>query len=353
MKSEKSKVRGGRVSKLPDKDPYDIDAAVVDKKRKDVDSGNSTQNWLKLSDLMGDKKSRKLKLRILPRKGKGKFWKEFGYHYDLVDPETGNKTSRPCPKIAHGGECPICDALEKCRRSGQEEGTAIWKMRRCRAKSIVQCYVDGNSDTIYMFGFTDNQFRDILDLVQDPDLGNMSHPIKGYDVIVNLKKTPGKKYVDLTSITEGPSSKVSREVLDAMQDLDELLTCDVVGSALSKFIYPDVREFLNLEDTDDAEEAWDDDEGEDDAVPFESNGQEGGDGSLPKCYGAWEPQMACSRCAKEQPCLAYRDERIRDGRPALRVAWRHPVVKRSVRTSQRRKVPTSIEAEISDMLGRL
>ncbi len=359
-KAMKKLKREAVAAKAPKKDPYALDDAIVSKKRKDVDTGaGSNQNWLKLSELMGDKKSKKVRIRILPRKGKGKFWKEVGYHYDLLDPESGNKVSRPCPRIISGRECPICDALEQCRKSGQEEGVAIWKQYRCRPKTTVQCVVNGGFDEPYLLGFTDNQFRDILDMIQDPDLGNMAHPIKGYDVVLNLKKVVGKKYVDLASITEGPASKVPADALEAMEDLDNLLTCDISSSELSKYIYADVKEFLNLSEDDDDGSLLDDDDDEDyyvdeDNIPFESTRQEGGD-KLPSCYGAWEAQLACSRCAVEQECLGYTNQRLRDGKSKLRMPWKSPVIRKSADGQQcrKRKVPSAIEVDIQEMLDGL
>ena len=349
MKEKEKKVKSNK----PEVDPWELDQNAVTAKKRECEFGSGqNKQWLKFEEYMGDKSSRKLVVRPLPRRGKGKFWKDYAYHYDLEDEETGNKVSRPCPKVFSGLSCPIDEAAEQCRKSGTEEGKAIYSKHRAKSRSAIQVMVGDDPDKIQILGLTSNQFRDIIDIVQDSDYGNIAHPSKGFELVLTLKRNPRKKYIDLTSITPGRQTKVPKEVLENLVDLDELLECDIDPKALKRMVPSDIKEFLRMAEADtdlDDEDASVDFDVDDDEVPFESTGKKGGD--EPECFGSFSKgHPACVRCALNDGC---REAYEKSGKKK-KVEEKFPVIKnKSTVSASRKRVPSSIESEIDEMLDSL
>ena len=150
-------------------------------------------------------------IRIVPDKD-GDPFKEYFFHYNL-----GKNPGFLSPKRNFGEE----DALDKFVRSLWEEGT---EDSREQAKKLMakQRFFAGvvvrgeENEGVKVWGFSKTVYENLLQLVLNPEYGDITDPTVGTDLTLTYGKAPGAMYPSTKIVARRKSSKIS--------DDDELAT---------------------------------------------------------------------------------------------------------------------------------
>jgi hypothetical protein len=185
-----------------------------------------------------DLKKMKAKLAALQNKGGGKtnFWrpeegtsysirvvptsdgdpfKEFYFHYEI------GKGSILCPKKNHGEECAICAFASKLYKEGTEESNKMAKKFLARQRFFAPVVVRGEEkDGVKLWGFGKNVYQDLINLVLNPDYGDITDPENGTDLSLMSTKVPGASF-PTTKLT--PARKTSKLCQGSSEECKELL----------------------------------------------------------------------------------------------------------------------------------
>jgi len=194
-----------------------------------------------------DIKKMKAKLAALQNKGSGKnlFWrpdegvtysvrivstpdgdpfKESWFHYEI------GKNTIPCPKKNHGEDCAICAFASKLFKENTEESNKMAKKFLPRQRFFSPVVVRGEEkDGVRVWGYGKTVYQDLINLVLNPDYGDITDPDNGTDLTLKADKVPGASF-PTTKLT--PARKTSklcngtaeecRELLDTVPNFDEI-----------------------------------------------------------------------------------------------------------------------------------
>jgi gp32 DNA binding protein like len=185
-----------------------------------------------------DLKKMKAKLDALQNKGGGKtsFWrpeegtnysirvvstadgdpfKEYWFHYEV------GKGSILCPKKNHGEECAICAFASKLYKENTEESNKMAKKFLARQRFFAPVVVRGEEkEGIRLWGFGKIVYQDLINLVLNPDYGDITDPETGTDLAIMASKVPGASF-PTTKLT--PARKTSKLCQGSAEECKELL----------------------------------------------------------------------------------------------------------------------------------
>ena len=193
-----------------------------------------------------DIKKMKAKLDALNNKGKAKtaFWrpeegvnysirvvttpdgdpfKESWFHYEI------GKNSILCPKKNNGEDCPICAFANKLYRENTEDSNAMAKKFLPRQRFFSPVVVRGEEkEGIRIWGYGKTVYQDLINLVLNPDYGDITDPENGTDLTIRSSKDPGAQFPK-TKLTPArktsalcPSPSECAELLETLPNFDEL-----------------------------------------------------------------------------------------------------------------------------------
>jgi hypothetical protein len=113
---------------------------------------------------------------------------EVYWHYDI-----GGVKSIFCPKMNEGKECPICDLAEKFRSKGTKDDFEIFKQFAPKLRVYLPVVIRGEeSQGTKLWGFSQTVEMELIEYIADPDWGDFTHPVSGYDISVR-SIPPGKE----------------------------------------------------------------------------------------------------------------------------------------------------------------
>jgi hypothetical protein len=165
-------------------------------------------------------------LRVVPTKD-GDPFKEFWFHYEL-----GSQGGFLCPKKNFGESCPACDFASKLFKENDEESTKMAKKFLPRQRFFSPVIVRGEEkEGVKVWGYGKLAYQDLINLVLNPEYGDITDPEEGIDLTVAANKAPGQSY-PVTKITPArKSSKLCqgtgdecKELLDSVPNFDGLHT---------------------------------------------------------------------------------------------------------------------------------
>jgi len=171
-------------------------------------SGNKTSFW-------SPKEGNSYSVRIVPTPD-GDPFKEYWFHYEL-----GTQGGFLCPKKNFGDTCPACDFASKLYKEKNEESAKMAKKFLPRQRFFSPVVVRGEeSDGVRVWGYGKLAYQDLINLVLNPDYGDITDAEQGTDLTINSSKSPGQSF-PTTKIT--PARKTSKLCQGSMQDCKELL----------------------------------------------------------------------------------------------------------------------------------
>lgn len=166
-------------------------------------------------------------------------------HYNIVP-----KRSILSP-ATYGNPDPIVEFAEKLQQTGDREdwkrGKSILPKERIYAPIIVR---GKESEGVKFWGFPSTIYTELLSYINDPDYGDLTDPLTGRDIILEIKKEPGKTY-KIPSIRVKPNpSKLSEdkaiiELVKKQKVFSDVIlepTYEELEIALHKFMNPEQNE---------------------------------------------------------------------------------------------------------------
>lgn len=197
-------------------------------------SGNKTQFW-------SPKEGQQYSLRIVPT-ADGDPFKEYWFHYEL-----GTQGGFLCPKKNFGDQCAACDFASKLYREKDEESAKMAKKFLPRQRFFSPVVVRGEEkEGVKIWGYGKNAYQDLINLVLNPDYGDITDPEAGTDLAVSSAKAPGQSF-PMTKIT--PARKTSKlcqgtdveckELLETVPNFETLhtrKTSEEVGTILDAYL---------------------------------------------------------------------------------------------------------------------
>lgn len=211
-----------------------------------------------------DIKKMKAKLLALQNKGGGKtaFWrpeegkkysvriintpdgdpfKEYWFHYEI------GKNSILCPKKNHSEECAICNFASKLFKENTDESNKMAKKFLPRQRFFSPVLVRGEEkEGVKVWGYGKNVYQDLINLVLNPDYGDISDPDNGTDISMVSSKAPGAQF-PTTKLTPARNAsrlcqgtdEECRDLMDSVPNFDEIherKTSAEVAAALDEYL---------------------------------------------------------------------------------------------------------------------
>lgn len=148
-------------------------------------------------------------IRILPTQD-GDPFKEFWFHYNL-----GKNAGFLSPKKNFGEDDPLDSFLQELWREGTEESTKMAKSLMARQRFFSPVIVRGQEDEgVKIWGYGKQVYEQLLNLVLNPEYGDITDPQEGTDLLLSYGKPAGASF---------PQTKLmpSRRTSTMCKDLDE------------------------------------------------------------------------------------------------------------------------------------
>lgn len=170
--------------------------------------GSKTNFW-------SPKEGQTYSLRVVPT-ADGDPFKEYWFHY-----EVGSQGGFLCPKKNFGDECAVCDFASKLYREKTEESAKMAKKFLPRQRFFSPIVVRGEEkEGIKIWGYGKLVYQDLINLVLNPDYGDITDPTNGTDMTIAANKVPGASY-PTTKVT--PARKTSKLCQGSDAECNELL----------------------------------------------------------------------------------------------------------------------------------
>ena len=147
-------------------------------------------------------------IRILPT-ADGDPFKEFFFHYNL-----GKNAGFLSPKKNFGEDDPLDGFIRQLFNEGTEESTKMAKSLMARQRFFSPVIVRGQEEEgVKIWGYGKTVYEQLLNLVLNPEYGDITDPQEGTDLLLNYGKPAGASY---------PQTKLmpSRRTSPMCKDLD-------------------------------------------------------------------------------------------------------------------------------------
>lgn len=179
-------------------------------------------------------------IRIVPTED-GDPFKEFWFHYNL-----GKTPGFLSPKKNFGEADPLDDFVRKLFNERSEDSIKMAKNLMARQRFFAPIVVRGEEEKgVQIWGFGKRAYQDLLDLVLNPDYGDITDPESGTDLKITYGKPPGQQFPQ-TNITPRRRSSalnedeaVTGEWLNSIPEFSDLFdrkTPTEVGSLLEEYL---------------------------------------------------------------------------------------------------------------------
>jgi len=183
-------------------------------------------------------------IRIVPTPD-GDPFKDFWFHYNL-----GENPGFLSPKKNFGDDDPLDSFIRKLFNEGTEDSIKMAKNLMARQRFFAPVVVRGEEDHgVRMWGFGKMVYEQLLNLVLNPEYGDITDPEEGTDLMIHYGKPPGAQFPQ-TKITprRRPSAlseenpEQTAEWLDTVPDIDTLFerkSASEVGAMLDAYLLDD------------------------------------------------------------------------------------------------------------------
>lgn len=185
-------------------------------------------------------------IRIVPTSD-GDPFKDYWFHYNLKDAENNNVPGFLSPKRNFGEDCPLDNLVQKLWKDRSEESRKVAKSLNARQRFFTPVLVRGEeAQGVRVWGFGKQVYEKLLNLVLNPEYGDITDPESGTDLVITYGKPAGASF-PVTNITprrqssplcvEGPEK--CSELLESVPDFDKLF-------ANSRKTVQEVQEMLDV-----------------------------------------------------------------------------------------------------------
>jgi len=163
-------------------------------------------------------------IRIVPTED-GDPFKDYWFHYNLGPEQKGGLL---CPKKNHGDECPICDfkdQLWKEYNTTQDNDTLrMAKDLSPRQRFFSPVMVRGEeAEGIRIWGYGKEAYTSLLNLVLNPEYGDITDVDDGTDLTLTYGKPPGANFPKTTLTPRRRTSALCDDVVGGDEECKRLL----------------------------------------------------------------------------------------------------------------------------------
>ena len=185
----------------------------------------SLQNNTKKSDSIWKPANGKSQIRIVPYKfNRDLPFIELYFHYNI-----NNKTY--LSPMSFGRPDPIVEFAEKLKRTGDTDDWKAGKKMEPKLRTFVPVIVRGKeNEGVKFWGFGKTVYQDILGYIADPDYGDISDPMSGRDIVLEVTSAEESNAAyPTTTIRVKPATTklhddpaVVKDLLDNQKEITEL-----------------------------------------------------------------------------------------------------------------------------------
>jgi hypothetical protein len=178
---------------------------------------NSLQNTSKKSDSLWKPTPGKHQIRLVPYKfNKDIPFIELFFHYNI-----NNKTY--LSPISFGRPDPIVEFAEKLKRTGDTDDWKAGKKMEPKLRTFAPVIVRGKeNEGVKFWGFGKTVYQDILGYIADPDYGDITDPMSGRDIVLEIVSAEESNAAyPTTTIRVKPSTTKLAETPEQIQNLLE------------------------------------------------------------------------------------------------------------------------------------
>ena len=178
---------------------------------------SSLQNNTKKSDSIWKPANGKSQIRLVPYKfNKDNPFIELYFHYNI-----NNKTY--LSPASFGRPDPIVEFAEKLKRTGDTDDWKAGKKMEPKLRTFAPVIVRGKeNEGVKFWGFGKTVYQDILGYIADPDYGDITDPMNGRDIVVEIQSAEDSNAAyPTTTIRVKPSQSKLAESADQIQSLLE------------------------------------------------------------------------------------------------------------------------------------
>ena len=188
-------------------------------------------------------------IRILPT-ADGDPFKERWFHYNL-----GKNPGFLSPKKNFGEDDPLDDFVRQLYKEGSEDSIKMAKNLSARQRFFSPVLVRGEEDQgVRLWGFGKTAYKELLNLVLNPEYGDITDTSEGTDLTINYGKPPGAQFPQTTITPRRKPSPMMEDEDKTAAFLDQIPDYDSVFERKTpQQVQTMLDEFLLSED--DAEDA--------------------------------------------------------------------------------------------------
>jgi len=194
-------------------------------------------------------------IRIIPT-ADGDPFKDYWFHYNV-----GDNPGFLSPKKNFGEDCPLDSFVRNLWEEGTEDSVRMAKKLNARQRFFAPVVVRGEEDQgVRVWGFGKQVYETLLNLVLNPEYGDITDAEQGIDLVLAYGKPTGASF-PVTNITprrrSSPLHKEPercRELLEDIPDFEELFTNSrktfaQVQAMLDEFLLGDSNPEANSSET--------------------------------------------------------------------------------------------------------
>ena len=127
-------------------------------------------------------------IRILPT-ADGDPFKDRWFHYNV------GPSSFLCPKRNFGDKCAVCDFASQLWNEGTEDSKKMAKNFMAKQRFFSPVLVRGEeAEGVRVWGYGKMAYESLLNIVLDPDYGDVTDPDEGNDLKITYGKPPGASF---------------------------------------------------------------------------------------------------------------------------------------------------------------
>ena len=153
-------------------------------------------------------------VRIVPT-GDGDPFKDYFFHYNV-----GSAASFICPKRNFGDDCPVCSFVSTLFKKEDDDSVQTAKSLMAKQRFFSPVLVRGEEDEgVRVWGYGKTVYESLLNLVLNPDYGDITDVDKGIDFILHYGKPPGASF----PVTKLQPRRKSTPLLESAEAIEEAL----------------------------------------------------------------------------------------------------------------------------------
>ena len=139
------------------------------------------------------------------------------------------------PKKNFGEDDPLNDFVRQLYKEGSDESVKMAKDLSARQRFFSPVLVRGQEEEgVRIWGFGKTAYKELLNLVLNPDYGDITDVDQGTDLVINYGKPPGAQFPQTTIVPRRKSSPLAENADKAAGLLDSIPSFDDVFESARK-----------------------------------------------------------------------------------------------------------------------